>query len=182
MENRFTPEQEARRQAWLTQLGTFIVKANRETWAADKGEIDPLLPFDKTHEYREKDWWLIDNYSAYFTAPGMTVVRYRQYPAWHMYYGGEGMKPAYYDEVKETFAFLREALMQVTPEMPLRGPTIYKNGNRLYALEVRGNIENCEWTEMITRDHALVFTQTGRTGIYIHKTPDRNPLYPWDIK
>ena len=54
-EYEFTPEQEARKQAWLTELSEFIVRANRNTWAADQGQIDPFLPGDKTHEYKEGD-------------------------------------------------------------------------------------------------------------------------------
>jgi len=180
-EYKFTPEQEARKQAWLTELIEFIVRANRNTWAADQGEIDPVLPGDKTHEYKEGDWWLVDNYSGYFRAPGITVVRYKEKPAWHMYYGGLGMIPTQYDKVRETFVFLREALMQVTTEMPLRGPSEYRNGNRLYTFRMKGNIENCEWVEQMSENNELVFTQTGGAGIYIDKMNDRKPLYPWDL-
>lgn len=181
-EYKFTPEQEARKQAWLKELSEFIVRANRNAWAADQGQIDPLLPGDKTHEYKEGDWWLLDNFSAYFRAPGITVVRYKERPAWHMYYGGLGMTQSHYDKVKETFVFLREALMQVTTEMPLRGPSKYRNGNRLYTFRMNGNIENCEWVEKVIQDNDLVFTQTGAAGIYIHKTDDRKPLYPWNFQ
>ena len=99
-----------------------------------------------------------------------------------MYYGGLGMTPSHYDKVKETFAFLREALMQVTMEMPLRGPSEYRNGNRLYTFRMKGNIENCEWIEKVSQDNDLVFTQTGAAGIYIHKTGDIKPLHPWNFQ
>lgn len=169
------------KELWLRNLAEFIVEANKETWAADKGEVEPFLPNHKMHRYKRDSWELIDDYSGYFRAPGITVVSYKEMPSWHMYYGGTGMIEGQYERVKDAFQFLREALMHVTPELPFRGPTRYKNGDWLYTFNMRGNIEDGTWVEKINNKKDLVFTQTGATGIYIHRTPERKPLYPWDL-
>lgn len=174
-------EQEIRKHEWLLQLADFIVEANRKTWAADKGEVEPFLPGHKSHEYQKGDWRLVDDYSGYFQAPGMTIVSYKDLPAWHMYYGGEGMSLSHYDKVQEAFSFLRKALMQVTPQLPLRGPESFDEDNWHYAFKINGTIENCTWEEEVRKGTNKMFKQTGAAGIYIHKTVDKKPLYPWDL-
>lgn len=174
------PEQE-KKTAWIKELSEFIVEANRETWAADKGEIEPMRPGDKTHEYKRGPWWLVDTYSGYFQAPGLTVIRYKDTPSWNMYYGGRGMNPHYFDITKDTFQFLREALMQVTPSLPIRGPEHYSRGEWSYIFKSSGDLENCTWNETVWKKGKRLFTQEGGAGIYIHRSEDRQPIYPWNL-
>lgn len=180
-EVRLSSEQEVKRRLWFGELANFIVEANQQTWAADKGEVESLLSGHKTHRYQKGDWELVDDYSGYFQAPGITTVSYKNLPAWHMYYGGEGMSLDHYDQVKEAFIFLRKALMQVSPQLPLRGPQFFDDGQWHYKFRIKGTIENCIWEEEVSKGLDKVFKQTGGAGLYIHKTEDRKPLYPWDL-
>ncbi len=197
-ETQLTPEQELRKAEWFRRLTTFIITANKKTWASDGPEVTPQRPGYKElvwpypedqmseqdkEEYKGyEDWELRDSYTGYFRAPGMTTVYYKGKPAWTMQYGGHGQTERQEDKVKGTFEFLRRALMRVPPELPLRGPKLYEEENKRYEFEMlEGNIEEGLWREKIIEDGEVTFTQTGLTGIIINKDVNRLPINPWDL-
>ncbi len=169
------------KESWLKELADFIVEANKNTWAADKGKVEPFFPGDKELEYKRGLWHLRDKFSGHFRAPGETVIRYKNFPVWQISYGGHGMLEDYYPIAKPTFQFLRAALMQVKPKLPFRGPTTYQEDEWNYTFVVNGDMEDCTWVERITKGGELVFTQNGFAGIVIGKTADKKPVYPWDL-
>lgn len=188
-------EQEAGKEAWLNNLANFIVIANGRTWAADSAEVDPQRPGYKelqwpypvlTEEEQEaykgwEDWTLRDSYTGYFRAPGMTTVYYKGEAAWTMQYGGHGQTEGYEDRAKQTFEFLKHALMKVSPELPIRGPREYIEGSNRYEFEMlEGNLEDGLWRERITEDGIETFTQTGLVGVVIHRDANKQPVLPWN--
>lgn len=190
-------EQE-KKQLWLGELSKFVVIANNKTWAADGIEVIPEsvgfkelqwpYPSEQMSEqdwqdYKGwEDWRLRDRYTGYFRAPGMTTVYYKGVPAWTMHYGGHGQTESYYPQAKQTFTFLKQALMRVSPELPIRGPRIYMTENNVYTFEMlNGNLEDGLWREKVIEDGDLTFTQTGLNGLVINRTADRQPLYPWNL-
>lgn len=191
--------QEPVKEAWLRKLADFVVIANRKTWAADGAEAKPpqrpeykelQWPYakDKMSEQDKKDyegwedWSLRDSYTGYFRAPGMTTVYYKGKPAWTMQYGGHGQTEGQEDGAKQTFNFLKQALMRVSPELPIRGPKEYVEGNKRYEFEmVEGNMEDGLWKEKITENGIATFTQTGLVGIVINKDANRKPQLPWNF-
>lgn len=193
-----TPEQEAKKEAWLKKLADFIVIANGKTWAADGAEVDPRRPGYKRlqwpypdkkmteqdwNDYRGwEDWRLEDEYTGYFRAPGTTTVYYKDQPAWTMQYGGHGQTEGYKDRAAQTIEHLKAALRQVSPDMPFRGPKEYIEGNKRYEFTLlEGDITDCLWREKITEGGQLTFTQTGLAGIVIQRNENRRPIYPWDL-
>ena len=195
-EIQLTPEQEAKKEAWLKNLADFIVIANGKTWAADGAEVDPQRPGYKelqwpypnmTEEDAKaykgwEDWLLRDSYTGYFRAPGMTTVYYKGQPAWTMQYSGHGQTEGYEDKAKQTYEFLKTALKQVTPEIPFRGPKEHAEGNKRYEFTLlEGDITDCSWQERISEDGQLTFTQKGLAGIVIQRDSTRQPINPWDL-
>ncbi len=185
-----------RKEAWLNQLANFIVIANTRTWAADGAEVSPERPGYKELQFPYpnmseedaeaykgwEDWRLRDSYAGYFRAPGMTTVYYKGQPAWTMQYGGHGQTEGYEDRAKQTFNFLKTVLMKVSPELPLRGPKQYSEGNSEYTFQLlSGDITDCLWREEIRENGDLIFTQTGLAGIVIHRDGNRQPQLPWNI-
>jgi hypothetical protein len=183
---------------WLKKLSQFIVTANGKTWAADGAEVDPRrpgykrlqwpYPGDKMTEQDRKeykgweDWRLEDEYTGYFRAPGMTTVYYKEKPAWTMSYGGHGQTKRYEKQAKQTFNFLKSALMKVTPELPFRGPEEYIEEDKKYTFKmIEGDITDGLWKEEITENGIVTFKQTGIVGIVINKDQSRKPLLPWKI-
>jgi hypothetical protein len=172
------------KEAWLMDLADFIIEANKNTWAADAPEVSPQRPGYQELEYKSSNglWLLRDSYTGYFRAPGMTTIYYKNAPSWAMAYGGHGMTEAHNEIVKPTFQFLKNALMKVTPKLPYRGPEEYIEDDWRYSFEYQGNLEDCLWTEKITKAEDLVFTQTGFAGIIIQRNEDRKPQYPWELQ
>ena len=183
---------------WLKKLSRFIVIANGKTWAADGAEVEPRrlgykrlqwpYPNEKMTEQDRKDyegweeWRLEDEYTGYFRAPGMTTICHKDKPAWTMSYGGHGQTEGYEGQAKQTFNFLKSALMKVTPDLPFRGPKKYSEGNKTYEFEmIEGDIADGLWKEKITEDGVLTFKQTGIVGLVIHRDQNRKPLLPWKL-
>lgn len=177
-----SPEETERKEKWLRELAEFLVEANTQTWAADKGEVLPTRPGNKRHVHERGNWRLDDEYDSYFRAPGTTKVFYKNKPAWSMHYGGPGMTEGYEYKVKETFGLLKEALLGVSRELPFRGPGEYSDGSKTYRFRItRGNIEDCSWEEEIIEDGVVLFIQLGFAGISVDKDENRNPVYPWNL-
>jgi len=184
-EVKLSPEEEKRKEAWLESLGNFVVKANSVTWAGEGKEVPSQRPGYKELEYEEGDWLLRDSYAGYYRAPGMTTVYYKglNNPAWTVQYGGHGQTEEFYGHAKETFKFLKAALRGMIPELPIRGPQEYVEGNKKYTFEVieGDDITDLSWQERITEDGILTFTQKGTVGIVISRDSNRQPVYPWNL-
>lgn len=175
-----TPE--ARQEQWLTELKGFIVEANRNTWAAEGAEVEPQRPGYKELEYRNGFWVLRDSYTGYFRAPGMTTVYYKDTPAWTMQYGGHGQADGHEAHAKQTFNFLKEALMHVSANLPFRGPEEYVDGDNTYHFTMlAGDINEGLWREEIIEQGELTFTQTGIIGTVVGEDAERQPIYPWNL-
>lgn len=176
-----TPDEE-RKEAWLTELASFIVEANRNTWAAGKGKVKvPQRPGCKELDYQNGDWHLHDSYAGYFSAPGMTLVYYKDKPVWSMSYGGKGMEDDRYGMVDPTFDFLKEALMRVKEDLPYRGPKNFELDGWRYKLNVNGDLACFEGKEKIFKGKDMVFSQVIFGGVVIGKDSDRLSVLPWNI-
>nr|MBI4156900.1 hypothetical protein [Candidatus Woesearchaeota archaeon] len=170
------------KQQWLDDLANFIVEADLKTWAGNGLEVEPERKGYKELEYCRGEWRLRDSYTAYFRAPGMTTVYFKNKSAWTMAYGGTGQSEICDEIVKTTFEFLKETLRQVSVEMPFRGPREYIKGNWKYTFKLlKGDITDFLGKEEIYRNHYKIFTQTVLGGITIHKNTDGKRLYPWNF-
>ena len=170
-----------KKQEWLRELADFIVEGHTKGWAAEGSEVEPVFPGMKSISYKRANWEYRDNYFGYFRAPGFTVVSQNNQPVWMMSYFGEGQLEGYEEIVKPTFSFLKRVLLQVTPELPFRGPSEYKEEDWTYKFKLlKGNIEDFLWKEEILKDGNLVFTQMGGGGVGIAKDAKRMPLYHWE--
>lgn len=184
-----SPEEAARKEAWLTDLAKFIVEANVATWAGNGKEVPAQRPGyieleyppqENPGEIPQQGFYLRDSFAGYFRAPGMTTVYYNGVPAWAMSYGGHGVIEGQEDKIKD-FAFLKAALSQVTPDLPFRGPREFTEGNKRYEFELlEGNIEDGLWREKIIEDGVVTFTQIGIVEIFIHKDANKQPVFPWN--
>lgn len=125
----------------------------------------------------------------------MTTVYYQDKPSWTMSYGGHGQTEGYEDQVDETFSFLRRALMQVSADLPIRGPREYVEGKQKYGSDiynvgdghkryefemVDGDLLDGVWAERITEDGEKTFSQNGTVGIVIDRDSSGKPVYPWN--
>lgn len=177
-------EEEAHKERWLGELAVFLVEANRNTWAADKGEIESKLRGYKEYRYRRGPWVLEDRHLGYLRAPGITAVSYEAHPVWTMAYGGVGQVEGQYHRAEETFGFLKRALISSTVESPIRGPSNYNEyDDKHYIFDLRdGDLGGGSWREEIYEGGDLTFQQSGVVSLVIDKDKNHQPVYPWDLQ
>lgn len=181
----YDPDFEVKKLQWLSELADFLVEANTNTWPADSGEVEPTRMGYKEYRYPlidlGEDWLSLNGYSGYFRAPGTTTVYYKSRPAWMLTYAGNGLNEAYFHTAKETFAFLKEALMSVSVELPIRGPLEYSANGKHYVFRLlEGDLSDGLWEEEITENGKSLFSQIGTVSLVVPKDEEGLPVYPWD--
>jgi hypothetical protein len=156
----------------LEALANFLVKAKFNTYAGGgQEETNPQRPGFKELVFAEGLWEYRDSYVGYYTAPGQEVVRFGGDPVWIMSYSG-GMKPQYHGDLafaKQTFEFLKKALLGVEASMPYRGPKSMRGGDFKYLNEVKGNISDFVGKEKILHFNREVFVQNYCGGLAVKK-------------
>jgi hypothetical protein len=158
----------------LDELTHFIVKAKQNGYAGTdiaKREADG----SKTLTFQEGDFHYTDNYAGSNQAPGDEIVRWQREDGqriWHMAYSG-GMHPEFWknkDVRDETFAFLKEALRQVSFEHPFRGPPEYQRRDFTYYCSIVGDISRFHGGEMIKCEGwGEIFSQEIIGGLVVPK-------------
>ena len=159
----------------LDQLAKFIVKAKKNCYAGN-GQEERLRDGSKVLTFQDGDFHYTDNYAGSYQAPGNEIVRWQKDDGqriWYMAYSG-GMLPAFrHNDIlsENTFKFLKEVLMLVTPELPFRGPLRHENTGFEYLLEINGDIKRFSGGEIIRskRLKDVVFSQDLIGGLVIPK-------------
>ncbi len=170
------------RKEWLSKLAEFIVEANGKTWAGEGAEVKPERFGYKELEYEKGLWRLRDSYTGYFRAPGMTTIYFKDNPAWTMAYGGTGQLEGHEGIAKETFSFLKNALMKVSPSMPFRGPEHYAEKDWEYIFTLfKGDITDFLGEEAIFKGDNQVFAQTMLGGLVLSKDSRGQIVSPWNL-
>ena len=161
----------------LGELANFIVNAKKKGYAGGE-EKTREVDGSKTFTFEEGNFYYTDNYAGSSQAPGDEIVRWRRKNGqriWHMAYSG-GMNQEYWNNdvlSEQTFKFLKEVLMQVTPDLPFRGPQRYENEDFRYTMEVNGDIQRfsgAEWISGKKLRGETVFSQDFIGGLVIPKT------------
>ena|SRR3989338_66399 len=155
----------------LDELARFLVKAKTTAYAGDGKEISPERPGFKELKFSEGIWHYRDSYSGFFFAPGQEIVRLSTKPVWAMAYSG-GMRPEYHGNTefaKQTFGFLKQALLKVEKTRPFRGPYNFSAENFEYRDGSEGNITDFRGTERILHDKKEVFRQYYIGGLIVPK-------------
>ncbi len=160
----------------LEELTNFIVKAKKNGYASGK-EKRRETDGSKTFTFQEGNFYYTDNYAGSYQAPGNELVRWQKgedwQRIWQMSYSG-GMLPKFWEDRKLsslTFEFLKDALMEITPESPFRGPKLYSGIDFIYKAKVKGDIQRFSGKEEIINRKSLltVFSQDFIGGLVIPK-------------
>lgn len=159
----------------LGELSRFIGKAKRECYAGD-GEERKLVDGSKVLTFQEGDFHYTDDYSGFYQAPGNEIVRWQRPEGqriWQMNYSG-GMLNRFWGNrelAKETFSFLKEALLEISPELPLRGSSRFESDDFVYLSDVEGDLVRFKGDEEIYSENLgkTVFSQDFSGGLIIPK-------------
>ncbi|MFA7253470.1 MAG: DUF5680 domain-containing protein [Patescibacteria group bacterium] len=155
----------------IPALKSFLVEANANGYAANEARILPERPGFQELDFLKGDWYFRDSYAGHYMAPGQEVAYFKNQPVWAMSYSG-GMKEQYFSDdyfVGETFKFLKEALLEMDPDKPYRGPTNYRREEWWYMSKVKGEINDFIGNEKIYNNNILVFEQNFIGGLIIDK-------------
>lgn len=156
----------------IEELKKFLLKANENGYAGDGKEVKAQRPGFDEIEYKDGDYLFHDSYAGHYFAPGQEVVYYKSKPVWAMAYAG-GMNFKHHGDekiTKQTFTFLKKALLKMDPEKPFRGPEFYKEGDFEYHSQVMGDVMDFAGSELINYKGDEVFSQNFIGGVIV----DRN--------
>jgi hypothetical protein len=180
-----------RKDEFIDEMSSFIVEGNKRMLTGNGNSCAVLSsdPGVNRAEYRSLNglWRLTNESAGYFSAPGVSRVFYKDIPVWGLSYAGEGVTEDSYDLANPSIEFLKQALLEVTPQMPFRGPHFFSTPDKkwIYRFERRGDIGLASWNEdVVFNDRNNIrktFTQSGHAGWIIDRTSDRKPRYPWEI-
>ncbi len=137
----------------LGGLPEFLVTAKRNTFASGLKGIKEK-DHSTLYEYEKEDWQYRDqSYGEGDHFLGRETVWKKKRPVWGMNYHGVKLDTLY--EQKRLYDFLREALKQVEPTHPYRGPDKYESNNLRYSNVITGELGSFRGVEFIY--------ETGRT-------------------
>lgn len=132
----------------------FLIKAKQNTYAGGGFLSQPSRLNSKDLAFREGEWSYLDTYLGGFHFIGQEAVWHRQSPVWGMNYYGRMLVekiPAGFGE------FLKTVLLQVTPEMPYRGPEELIGKDYTYSCSVEGGLEWFHGHEFITMQGKRIY-------------------------
>ncbi len=124
----------------ISELAKFLVKAKKNTYASNgEGGERKLENGGRELIYEDSGYKYIDTYFGFSPFIGQEIVSKNGEVIWVMNYWGL----IYKDIVspKEIYTFLKKALMQPDPLVPLRGPEKFEEGEFQYSNIGGGAIE-----------------------------------------
>ena len=134
-------------------LSSFLRTAKRATYAAqgDEATVVALLGDSKQLEFLEGALLYRDIYVGMFRFVGQEIVYESSKAAWSMSYAGGLLDGMNAGAAKSVYAFLREALLHVPDDLPIRGPKMLYQTGFSYQCEVVGNLDRFHGVETIKR-------------------------------
>ena len=117
----------------MDSLINFLIRAKRATYAGNGAHVASSRPNSKDLSYQEGDFSYYDTYLGGSHFIGEEAVWHADTPRWAMNYSGRLLDESF------SFDFLKEALMNVSQEMPYRGPAFYQRNGFTYKCTVNGD-------------------------------------------
>ena len=150
----------------LTELASFLEKANQHTYAADGQKSQSTRLKSEDFDFRDGDWLYHDTYFGNENFIGGEVIYKKEVPIWGANYYG------YIIDInaspKEVYGFLKKALMQKYNNIiPVRGPAHYSEENFEYLNKVEGDLKNFIGEETITKNRKLLYKAFYHGGLII---------------
>lgn len=150
-------------------LNDFIKNAQAATYAGGGGEVASERPGFRELTYQEGEYSYRDSYAGFYRSRGMEVVRKGQDIIWTSLYGG-GMVEGHSQLADQTFAFLKTAMQQDSPEFSVRGPQVFIQGDWEYTYEQFGDLHEFHGYEQISYQGNVVFFHRVIGGDVQHKS------------
>ncbi|MBI3385769.1 hypothetical protein HY031_01645 [Candidatus Gottesmanbacteria bacterium] len=124
----------------VSALRTFLLASNKAGYAgAEEKKWIKEANSSTTIRFTSGEWSSDDNFFGGEPYGGRTIVFYKGKPVWMMVYYGwidESVR-----DPNPIYAFLRQALMNMPPDYPFRGPKSLKEKKLAYTNIWKGTIE-----------------------------------------
>ena len=142
------------------QLAGFLVAAKRQTYAGLDGAVQPATPLlfgSKQLEFEQGVWRYRDIYFGSASFSGMETVSENDRIVWAMSYAGGIAREGLDRQETSIYRFLREALLLVEPNRPMRGPEVLERGRLCYRCDVEGALDRFKGRELVVEDGRLLY-------------------------
>ncbi|MEG0549114.1 MAG: DUF5680 domain-containing protein [Coprobacillus sp.] len=111
----------------------FLVKAKQSTYSAKQGRVESTRLDSHDYMYEDGEYKYHDTFVGSEMFAGEETVYKNDIAIYSMNYYGRVIDDLFSGD------FLKEALLNVSVDMPYRGPIFYKNGNYTYTMQVTGD-------------------------------------------
>lgn len=135
----------------VNKVKEFLIKAKRNTYAANKGKCESCRTGSMDFRYEEGEFVYLDSYLGSEEFIGEEAVWQNGRAVWGMNYCGRVTGEHFSGE------FLDEALLRCSMEIPYRGPLVYQNGKYVYHCKVDGDFEWYHGCEEIYYDGKKIY-------------------------
>lgn len=129
----------------------FLLRAKRSTYAAHAPEVPPCCPGAHDYYYAAGPLAYRDNYFGGSCFHGRETVWSDGTPLWCMNYSGRVLGEPFSGD------FLKEALLHGTPDMPCRGPELYRSGDYTYTCFMQGSLDWFSGSEAIYLGGRMIY-------------------------
>ncbi|MEA4811768.1 MAG: DUF5680 domain-containing protein [Anaerolineaceae bacterium] len=137
------------------KLADFLVLAKKDTYANPNAQSQTFEDGGKALYFSAGHFSYVDRYYGEQAFLGEEIVKEGTKPVWGMNYCGLSL--AEEPSSAQIFHFLKSAIQQVPPELPLRGPLSYQSGDYLYRNQLSGTLDFFSGTEEILFKNELVY-------------------------
>lgn len=132
----------------------FLIDAKKNGYAANGKKEASSRPNSKDYAFQKYDYYYLDSYLGNKDFVGQEVIWQKDHVFWGMNYNGQLLvaePPAGFSN------FLKEALLNVTPEAPFRGPRFFEKNKYTYACSWEGDIFSFKGSETVCFEGKEIF-------------------------
>ena len=143
----------ANTKAEYAEIIEFLVEAKKSTYAAGENALrkEPPSRLGATELFYEKGaYQYLDTFVGGTHFSGEEVVWHQEVPIWAMNYSGRVLD-------NKLGNFLKEALLQVSPKAPYRGPALYRKGKYTYVNTPEGDFAWFRGAEKIFYEETMIY-------------------------
>lgn len=132
-------------------LALFLVKAKTSTYAKKQNKVPSSRTASHDYAYQDENYHYIDSFFGSSSFSGQEIVYQKDKVCWSMNYVGKVIASPFNGD------FLKEALLKVEADFPLRGPAIFHQGEYTYTCLVNGDLAFFNGQENIYYQSQLVY-------------------------
>lgn len=135
----------------LTSLLAFVKEANDHTYAAGMNRCAVDDPHTHKYAYTSGAFTYIDCFVGGTQFYGQIIVTKDEEPIWSMLYDGRTLSKHFSSD------FLKEVLLQMPSDLPIRGTQMYKKGEHVYHNDMLGDFTWFHGKERIFYEDDIVY-------------------------